>query len=153
MTCVDSATYQKAVLDCAAVSSIKGLGSPNYVRRGHIRGVGITAATDLIVPTSVAYDPCAIAAQTPCAQGDGTLVCGAGTFKSCLATRPGTPLQCNCLKVATTPAAALLPMTTTMTATPAAATAGFSQWGLVAALAAAGIGYVAYAYSKKKKVS
>lgn len=146
MTCIDNATYLQAVSDCAALKSVKGLGSPNYVFRGQVRGVG-----DLVTSSS-SYDPCALAAQMPCPQGGADLVCGTGTFKSCLLVAPGKPAQCNCLPIK--PAAAT-PMTAVMTpaVAPAATTAGFSQWGLLAAVAAVGVGYAVYAHSKKKKAS
>lgn len=133
MSCVDRTTWNKAVSDCTNLqASVKGFG---YVPAG-MRGLGatasfasgtslITSASQLnITPQAVTYDPCAIAQQTPCAQA---------APRALISTGPK------------------LPQIPLMSPAPPVATAGFSQWGLLAALAVGGV--VIYAVTHKKKAS
>lgn len=137
MSCVDRTTWNKAVADCQNLqASVKGFG---YVPAG-MRGLGaaaflansslITTAAQLnTTPPAVTYDPCAIAQQTPCAQAAPRALLSTGPV---LAKLPEIPLM------SSTPA-------------PPVKTAGFSQWGLLAALAVGGV--VVYAVTHKKKSS
>ncbi len=111
MACIDAAIWNKAQTDCANLSqSVKGFG---YVPTGlrALRGLG--AAPNLSVEAAVTYDPCAIAAQ-----------------ESCMRKPPSFQ--------AAKPSATPKPPTVTTQAADVA-TAGFSHWGILAAVLVGGV--------------
>lgn len=116
-------------------ASVKGFG---YVAAG-MRGLGATAvlsnpslfsSASSLAPAPVTYDPCAIAQQTPCP---------APRSLTQYTPPPGkAPSQ--------------VPEPVLLSTIPSSTqTAGFSQWGLLAALAVGGV--VVYAVAHKKKAS
>lgn len=177
MACIDPTIWQQAVTACNAIQSVHGLG---VVRGGYVptgpralRGLGaFSALTNLFgaanaaasaptpptgynastlnipaPPAGSMNDPCSIANQAPCAS-QGT--CPAGYT----AVSVGIGMT-NCAKnppsltaAVPRPAPATTPMTATMTP---ATTAGFSHWGLLAALAVGG--FVVYKVATHKKAS
>lgn len=134
-TCIDPATWLKAYSDCMAMQQVKGLG----VLRGSYAPVsGYGDINDLMVTAS--YDPCAITKQAACAG----ITCPPGTNKSCIVAAPGQPSPgCHCLVPKAAPTPPSLPAApgyqTPPTTVASTVTAGFSHWGLLAAVLVGGV--------------
>lgn len=147
MACVEYNTWLKAKQDCMAInSSVKGFG---YAATG-MRGVlGLGLGPDLAV--SVGYDPCAIAAQPFCP--DPSATCPTGLVKSCIVAAPGRPSPgCTCFAPKPPPVVQQDPQYTPPPVTQQASmTAGFSHWGLLAAVLVGGV--VVYKVATRKQSS
>jgi hypothetical protein len=186
--CIDPATWQQAVSDCAAAkaatASVHGLGAPNYVRAG-MRGLGLSYSASASLnpgifsslltgasapaapaapsaptgiktnvpapPAGSTLDPCGLLASGMPCSNQGTCPAGWAPYS------PG-PGVTDCRKIAPSLTAAPQratattpppPMTATMTPQPVTTTAGFSHWGLLAALAVGG--FVVYKVATHKK--
>lgn len=153
MTCVPYNQWLAANSACNAARagiSVKGIG---YVRTG-LRGLG-----DLAI-TSDPNDPCTLAAQAPCPMGTGCpAACPPGSHSFQLMTAPGAPAVCICQRDKPLPPVISQPIPSSQPAsadpTPvtasASSTAGFSHWGLLAALAVGGTAI--YIVTRKKKAA
>jgi hypothetical protein len=121
--CIDNKVWSAARAACAArTASVKGLG---YAPMGRVNLRALRGLGDLNINTAAAdpNDPCVIASQTPCP-----------VFSTPTPYAPTTP---------SSPATPGTPSAVTTTA-------GFSRWGLLAALA---VGGAALYFATKKKPS
>lgn len=150
MDCVDYTIWLKAKQDCAAANyGVKGFGYAATGLRG-LRGLG--AGTELNVTPG--YDPCAIAAQKFCP--DPSITCPTGTVKSCIIAPPGQPSPgCMCYTPRPPPSVVRQdtppPVMSTVPVEQATMTAGFSHWGLLAAVLVGGV--VVYKVATRNKSS
>lgn len=143
MTCIDPATWLAAQQACRASQSVKGLGAVRspYSAAGDINDIN----------TGAYVDPCALI-QTPACP---SITCPAGTTKMCILARPGETspgCSCNYPKPQPAPHPLLSPgggsSSTVPTNTQASLTAGFSHWGLLAAVLVGGV--VVYKVATRK---
>lgn len=167
MACIPYAqwiTANAACRDKTQAISVKGFGYAATGRAG-LLGLGATfiEAQQLMAAASAppaqnlntqalvydVNDPCSISVQAPCPAGTGCpAICPTGWHSIGLLTAPGQPALCNCAKDAATVATAATSssgsaVAPSVTSTPplvqaSMTDAGFSHWGLLAALAVGG---------------